>query len=395
MPCRNTFSVNNMKSLAAFLLCITSTAAAELDWPRLVGIVNVTNKPPQAVLVMPRLPSPDFWSPGSPQLRAGESASGFEVKNIDVASGTVRLAQTQSARETDLKLARLENRQDYTVHFERAPLASAIDTYQTLSGRTVIHSPQLVPAEIDAHIPSQGADMLTAMAKALETNDTWLIPYADKFAFALPAHHKALAESMPPIPPPVASGQLIPPGLIMFNGADVVHVLDFYTQLSQRTVLRPSNLPGTKFTVRSQTPLTREEAIWLVEATLRLGALITVHAGDKLAFVVRPSQVNGLPVFDPARQLPGTAGLMTLQDVDPRHFLETYANLTGRKPLPIDATLPQAKVSLRTPAPLTPAEAVFALEGVAMLNNLAFQPVGDNEIKLVPRASLLPGNQKP
>src|SRR5688572_22280252 len=174
-----------MKSLAAFLLCITSTAAAELEWPRLVGIVHVTNKP-QAVLVMPRRPSPDFWAPGSPQLRAGESASGFEVKSIDVASGTVRLAQTQSARETDLKLARLENRQDYAVHFERAPLTSAIDTYQILSGRTVIHSPQLVPAEIDAHIPSQGADMLTALAKALETNDTWLIPYADKFALALP-----------------------------------------------------------------------------------------------------------------------------------------------------------------------------------------------------------------
>jgi len=32
-----------------------------------------------------------------------------------------------------------------------------------------------------------------------------------------------------------------------------------------------------------------------LEAVLRLGALITVPAGDKFVFVVPPSQVNGLP----------------------------------------------------------------------------------------------------
>jgi len=38
-----------------------------------------------------------------------------------------------------------------------------------------------------------------------------------------------------------------------------------------------------------------QRAIWGLEAVLRLGALITVPAGDKFVFVVPPSQVNGLP----------------------------------------------------------------------------------------------------
>ena len=386
-----------MKALAAFLVCLTSASAAEVEWPRLAGIVHIASKL-QAVLVMPQQSPPGLRPPASPQvlqLRAGEAQSEYEVLSIDPASSTVRLRHSKSAQTADLKLARLENRENYALHFERVPLTSAIDTYQNLSGRTVIRSPQLAAAEIDAHIPTlQPAEVPAALAKALEPHDTWLIPYGDKYAFALPTRHKALTESTPP-PPPVASGHVIPPGFIMFTSADVRHVLDFYAHLSQRTVLRPANLVSSPLTIRSQTALTRDEAIWALDAALRVGGLITVPAGEKFVFVVPPTQVNGLPMFDPARKLPGTAGVMNLLEADTHQVLEAYASLTGRKPRAIEETVPRAKFTLHTSAPLNPAEAAFALEAVAMLNNLAFQPVGDNEIKLVPRGSLLPGNQKP
>ena len=382
-----------MKAVAALLVCVTSASTADLEWPRLAGIVHATNEP-QAVVVMPRLPPPDSRGPASPQLQAGEAVSGFEVLSIDPGAGTVRLRHTKSAQQTDLKLAHLENRPNYTLHFERAPLTAAIDAYQILSGRTVVHSPQLSSAEIDVHIPGlPRAEVLAALAKALEAHDAWLIPYADKFAFAVPARDKALAESAPPPHAAPADGFALPAGMLKFTGADVLQVMDFYAQLSQRTVLRPGTLRGVNLTFSSQTPLNREEAIWLVEAALRLGALITVPAGEKFAFIVPPNRVNGLPAFDPARQLTGNAGLMNLREADGRHFLEMYAALIGRKALPIEDTVPHAKFSLHTPAPLNPAEAAFALEAVAMLNNFALQRVGDNEVKLVPRASL-PGNQK-
>ena len=132
--------------------------------------------------------------------------------------------------------------------------------------------------------------------------------------------------------------------------------------------------------------MSREEAIWVLEAALRLSFLVPVPAGDKFVFVVPPNRVNGLPTFDPARQIPGTAGLINLQDADLQHVIETYAALTGRKPRPIEETVPRAKFNMRTPAPLNPAEAAFALEALAELNNLAFQSVGDNEVKLIPLA---------
>ena len=55
--------------------------------------------------------------------------------------------------------------------------------------------------------------------------------------------------------------ELFPPGLIKLQEADLVQVLDFYQELTGRTVLRPASLPAAKVTIRSQTPLTRKEAV--------------------------------------------------------------------------------------------------------------------------------------
>jgi hypothetical protein len=128
----------------------------------------------------------------------------------------------------------------------------------------------------------------------------------------------------------------------------------------------------------------------MVEAALRLSGLATVPAGDKFVFVVPPKQLQGLPRFDPARQLPGAPGLIKLVDVSPDQLLETYAALTGRKALPIERQLPQAKFSLRSHERLSPLEAAYALESIAALNYFAFQPVGEKEVKLVPLAETQP-----
>lgn len=375
-----------VKIVSVFVVCcITAASAAELEWPRLVGILQLTNKP-QAVLVMPQSRAhPEFA-----HLRAGDSLSGFEVLSVHPASGTVRLARSNAAQTTDLKLARLEGTQNYAVHLEKAPMNSVVETYQHLSGRTVIYSPQLPHVEVDAHIPAlPPADVLDALRKTLEPHDAWVIPYGDKYAFALREREKPLAESMP-APPQTMEAFIILPGLLRFTSADVLQVLEFYAHLSRRTVLRPGHLVGARITLRSQTPLSREEAMWVVEAALRLGALMTVRAGDKFVFVVPPTQVDGLPAFDPARELPGAAGLLKLQEVDPQGFLETYAALIGRNPLPVDPVVPHAKFNLRTPAALEPAEAMFAFEALAWLNNLAFQLVGDTDVKLIPRALSAP-----
>jgi hypothetical protein len=64
-------------------------------------------------------------------------------------------------------------------------------------------------------------------------------------------------------------------------------------------------------------------------------------------------------------------------------LLEVYAALTGREPLPLGRHV-VAKFSLRTQKELTQAEAIFALEAVAALNNLKLELVGDSEVRLIP-----------
>jgi hypothetical protein len=124
----------------------------------------------------------------------------------------------------------------------------------------------------------------------------------------------------------------------------------------------------------------------MIEAALRLCGLTTAPAGENFVHVVPPERARDLPAFNPERKIPGVAGALKFVDVDRQQLLETYAALTGRKAVPVERNVPHVKITLRSHAPLTPAEAAFALEAVAMLNGLALQVTGENEVKLLPLA---------
>ena len=49
-------------------------------------------------------------------------------------------------------------------------------------------------------------------------------------------------------------------------------------------------------------------------------------------------------------------------------------------------TTPAVKLDIRTQTPLTRAEAVFALDALAAVNNLKFVLVGDDQVKVLPAA---------
>ena len=96
-----------------------------------------------------------------------------------------------------------------------------------------------------------------------------------------------------------------------------------------------------------------------------------------------------MPKFDPGTAAAKTArvskpGLIKLQDAGSQQLLEMYAALLGREPL--NATLPAAKHSVRTQTEVSQAEAIYVLETIATLNNLAFEFVGEDKVRLIPRA---------
>ncbi|HZI33416.1 MAG TPA: secretin N-terminal domain-containing protein, partial [Candidatus Binatia bacterium] len=85
--------------------------------------------------------------------------------------------------------------------------------------------------------------------------------------------------------------EVIPAGTINFQGVDVDQVLDVYAKLVGRTLLR-STLPNAKIVLKTETPLTKSEAIEALQAVLALNGISVVNIGDKFVKVGPVDQAN-------------------------------------------------------------------------------------------------------
>ncbi|HEX3628680.1 MAG TPA: secretin N-terminal domain-containing protein [Verrucomicrobiae bacterium] len=87
-----------------------------------------------------------------------------------------------------------------------------------------------------------------------------------------------------------SDNELIPPGLIDFQGVDVTQVLEVYAQLEKKTLLRAS-LPNAQIVLKTETPLTRAEAIQALQAVLALNGISVMDVpGGKFIKVVPTEQ---------------------------------------------------------------------------------------------------------
>ena len=84
--------------------------------------------------------------------------------------------------------------------------------------------------------------------------------------------------------------EILPPGLIKFQDMDLVNVLDVYQELTGRTVMRPTTLPATKINIKSQTSLTRKEAIQALDSILSLNGITMIPQGEKFVKAVQQQQ---------------------------------------------------------------------------------------------------------
>lgn len=262
------------------------------------------------------------------------------------------------------------------------------------SGRTVIASVALPVDRLDlqsgpALKPQEAMEMLD---HALVRSGLFTKLRYDKFVLVLRPNDVQVLPSLAELPVAgAAQEEVFPPGLIKFLEADLLQVLDVYQELTGRTVLRPGWMPLAKITVRSQTPLTRSEAIWMLDALLLFANIAMVPEGEKFVFAVPPAKTTKLPKFEREAATAKTTrssvpGSIKFQDADREQVLEAYASLLGRNPVPLDRTVPAVKISLRTQTQLDRAESIFALEAMAALNHLAFELVGADKVRMIPAA---------
>jgi len=145
-----------------------------------------------------------------------------------------------------------------------------------------------------------------------------------------------------------APDEIIPPGTIDFRGADLNQVLDLYAMLRNRTILRATNLASPTFVLKTQTPLTKSEAIKALDAMLALNGIAIVDVGDKFAKAAPSAAAGqmGAP-FNNLRefQLPDMGQYLThviqLKYVKPSEMvavLQPFASAIANPILPIDSS---------------------------------------------------------
>jgi hypothetical protein len=331
----------------------------------------------------------------SVQHRPGERVA---LVRIDEKAGRVTIEE-EPGRQTTYSVNGREGVANQTFNLKDASSAELLDIYQDITGRTILRSPTLVHARVSlesgAGLSRVEAEKL--LAGALKEQGVFVIMRYDKFAFAVPFSQIARLDQIPEPPapsksPPSGQGaaskeESFPPGLIKFQEADLSQVLGIFQELTGRTVLKAADLPHAKITLRSQTQLSRTEAIWMFETAARLGG-VALLSKERFVFALPNTRDVAPPEFETNSSLatggdPLPPGALKFSEATGRQLLELYAQLLGR-----DAVLenvPACRFTLRSQTSLTRPEAIYALDAAAALNNVRFV-VTDKQVKLIPAA---------
>jgi general secretion pathway protein D len=168
-------------------------------------------------------------------------------------------------------------------------------------------------------------------------------PVAPQVPAGLPAS-PAPDPSSPSAPASSAPAE-IPAYTYNLQGVDVNQVLDLYADLVGRTLLR-AVLPQASIVLKTQTALTKTEAIQALQAVLALNNISLVNVGDKFVKVVQSDQANlQAAAFDhtDATNLPDLGSYVThivqLKYVKPGdmvQFIQPFARLQNSI-FPIDS----------------------------------------------------------
>jgi general secretion pathway protein D len=182
---------------------------------------------------------------------------------------------------------------------------------------------------------------------AVPSMPTLPAPTAAPVEPAVPAAMAVSADANAEATQPGAQPQeeMIPAGNINFQGVDVSQVLEVYAKLVGRTLLR-AGLPSASIVLKTETPLTKSEAIEALQAVLSLNGISVVNIGDKFVKVLTMDQAGtaGAEFNDAtASQLPDLGAYVThivqLRNVKPSEMvpiLQPFAKLANSI-LPIDS----------------------------------------------------------
>ncbi len=309
-----------------------------------------------------------------------------------------------------------------------APLsagADGLEVYGDLIGKAVLRPATLPPLgdSITENLPKDKTNAVAAIEQALARRGLEVLQDGPHFVRVFPKNDQGFLTNAPLRGRELATRkdrEALPTGMVDFQDADLAQILDIYTQLSQRTVLRPATLPAPTFKLRSRGAVSREEVLYAMATLLALNGICVVEDGAKFVQVVPISQRAAVKtrapkpepdarLFDP-RKVPATGGhwthaplsekerleqeferlrsafydfLHVRQTTRPagRRLFELYARLAGKTAVP-SPKFDGMGIWFHVETPLTRRELLYAIETTFALNNVAIIPVEDDKVRL-------------
>jgi hypothetical protein len=186
-----------------------------------------------------------------------------------------------------------------TILLQNVNFRSVLDLYQNFCQRTLLMHPKLSNAPFTFRSSATNeAGAVGDLQKAFAEREIVMVPDGEKFLMIAPEYAAASLQPRSMQAKPNDSNgdphkeEMIPPGTIDFRGADTYQVLAVYGMLVDHKLSQTSRLPPHDFSgyfLKTQTPLSRTEAIYALEALVNLHGLNVVTQSDgSIAGVLPP-----------------------------------------------------------------------------------------------------------
>ncbi len=136
----------------------------------------------------------------------------------------------------------------------------------------------------------------TRTAPATATSAT---PAAATNVPATPGNNQPTAPVAGQVAKTTAAGVSIPdpdtvlaPGFLNFKNMDLEQVLDTYSDLVQKTILKAGTLPATQITIQAKGKLTKLEGVQALDTILAMNKIVVIPFGEKFVKIVTDAEMN-------------------------------------------------------------------------------------------------------
>ncbi|MDB6063826.1 MAG: hypothetical protein JWR26_34 [Pedosphaera sp.] len=219
-------------------------------------------------------------------LEQGQVKSGIEIVEIDTDRGRVRIQRggtnTIWAVSHEGHAGAVNDSAEHAnILLENADIMQVAKLYARMKGRTVLRFPTLPRISFDLSISATNqVEAARAIEKAFEEKGIILVLDGEKFVVVAPKADAQAAAVQPPAPYDSSlAEETIPPGESSFS-IDCRQMLAIYAQLVGRKVVELEELPPVEVYLQNDTPLTKSEAIHVMETLFKWNGLKMVPVGD-------------------------------------------------------------------------------------------------------------------